>query len=201
MKRLALVLLSLALACPAVAQTGSRDDGASPSASVPAQPIDPAIRAARELDRLFGELHIKNLQDPKRVVDKILAAWKRNPSPTAELLLRQASLALDDGALQTSEAMLNQLIGTYPEYVEALNQRAALYLKLNRLDEALQDIDAVLEAEPRHFGALAGRGAVLAAQGNFDEAEQAFGEALAINPHLEVVRAALRMIENDTPGI
>jgi tetratricopeptide (TPR) repeat protein len=193
-------VLCIALAASASAQTAAEGEGTA-IVEVPATPVDPAVKAARDLDRLFGELQSETLSDPERVEGKIVAGWLRNPSPTAELLLKQASLALSDGALDTSENMLNQLIGTYPEFIEALNRRAALYLKLKRYDEAMADIDLVLEAEPRHFGALAGRGTILAAQGKYEEAEAAFKEALAINPHMDIVKVALNKLQRETPGI
>lgn len=201
MKAFVLPVLFLALCAPAAAQETNRDSDSSSQVTLPVQPLDPAVKAARELDRLFGALRAASLEDAKQIEDKIWANWHQNPSPTAELLLRQASLALTDGALATSETMLNELVGTYPEYVEALDRRATLYYKMKRYDEALADIEQVLEMEPRHFGALAGRGVIYAEQGKISAAKQSLEEALAINPHMETVRAALRELAHDYPDI
>jgi tetratricopeptide (TPR) repeat protein len=201
MKALVLPVLFLALCAPAFAQETNRDSDGSLQVAVPAPPLDPAVKTARELDRLFGALRAASADDAKQIEDKIWANWHQNPSPTAELLLRQASVALTDGALDTSETMLNEIVGTYPEYVEALDRRATLYFKLKRYDEALADIEQVLEMEPRHFGALAGRGVIYAAQGKIGTAKQSLEEALAINPHMETVKEALRQLAHDYPDI
>jgi tetratricopeptide (TPR) repeat protein len=201
MKALVLPFVLLALCGSASAQEANRESDSSLQVTVPAQPVDLAVKAARELDRLFGALRAASLDDAKQIEEKIWANWHQNPSPTAELLLRQASVALTDGALTTSETMLNQLVGTYPEYVEALDRRATLYFKMKRYDEALADIEQVLEMEPRHFGALAGRGVIYANQGKIGEAKQSLEEALAINPHMETVMDALKQLARDYPDI
>jgi tetratricopeptide (TPR) repeat protein len=201
MKAFVLPVLFLALYAPAAAQETNRESDGSSQVTLPAQPVDPVVKAARELDRLFGALRAASIDDAKQIEDKIWANWHQNPSPTAELLLRQASVALTDGALDTSETILNEVVGTYPEYVEALDRRATLYFKLKRYDEALADIEQVLEMEPRHFGALAGRGVIYAAQGKIGAAKQSMEEALAINPHMETVKDALKQLAHDYPDI
>jgi tetratricopeptide (TPR) repeat protein len=164
-------------------------------------PVDPAIRAARELDKLLGELQAEFPRDADATSKKIWAVWMSNPSPTAELLLKQATKAKNDGAFDSSEKILNQLIGAEPEFAEAYNKRAALYYLQKRYDEALADLDQALELEPRHFGAMAGRAMVFHAQGKFAASATALEEALAINPHDEVAKEALKSIDNKTPGI
>lgn len=201
MKVIALLPLMLVLALPAQAQDAGRDGGDPSQVTLPAPPVDPAVRAARELDRLFGALRQAEDANAKQIEEKIWANWQVNPSPTAELLLRQARLAMSDGELATSEEMLNELVGTYPDYAEALNRRAALYFKMKRYDEALADITSVLDMEPRHFGAMALRGAIYAAQGNIDGAKLALEEALSINPHQDDVKAALTQLTHDYPDI
>ena len=170
--------------------------------TVKVAPLDPAKRQALELDRLFGELHSeKGKRVAPRIEQKIWSNFMSNVSPTAEVLLGQATLAMEEGALDTSETMLNTIIGSYPEYVEALNKRATVYYKMQRYDEALEDFAAVLEIEPRHFGALAGRGMVFNAQGKLSQAVVALREALEINPGMEVVKAALKKMQHDAPDI
>jgi tetratricopeptide (TPR) repeat protein len=201
MKAAASCLILVALCQPCLAQEGNREGGSGALTIAPAQPTDPSVRAARELDRLFGALRSENLQNAKQIVDKILAAWQQNPSPTAELLLRQANLAMEDGAFDTSERIFNELVGTYPDYTEALGQRAMLYFKKKRFEEALADIEQVLDLEPRHFGAIAGRGMIFAAQGHFTAAKQSLEEAISINPHMESAKAALRQLRREQPDI
>lgn len=201
MKTVVLPVLLLALSAPGGAQETNRDSDGSSQVTAPVEAVDPAARAALELDKLFGALRLTDADNAPQIEEKIWAKWQQNPSPTAELLLRQAGVAMSDGALDTSETMLNELIGTYPDYAEALDRRAALYFKMKRYDEAVADIEQTLEIEPRHFGALAGRGMIYAAQGKIGEAKRSLEEALAINPYLTIAKEALKQLERDQPDI
>jgi tetratricopeptide (TPR) repeat protein len=152
-----------------------------------------------ELDQLFAKLHQPKLPDAENIEQKIWTLW--NDSPTAELLLKQATAAMDDKAFDTSETMLDTLLESFPEYLEAVNKRATLYFNQKRFDDALADLDTVLEQEPRHFGALAARGFVFAAQKKYAPAADAFREALAVNPNMDGVAAALKQLQHDYPDI
>ena len=100
-----------------------------------------------------------------------------------------------------AEQILIQTIETYPNFSEAWNRRATLYFMMNRFSDSLVDIGHVLDLEPRHFGALAGKGAVLKAMGKNIEALAALREALAIDPHMESVAATVKEMEKAEPGI
>jgi tetratricopeptide (TPR) repeat protein len=167
----------------------------------PAAPIDPVQKRAEDFDRLFGELHKSGVNNPGATIAKIWTLWERNDSPMAEVLLTQSNKAMQDGAFETAEAMLNELIGSYPEYSEALNKRAKLYYNMKRYDEALDDVNAVLDVEPRHFGALTGQAAIYQAQGNASKAAASLREAIAVNPHLQTAKDALKQLEHDFPNI
>ena len=199
MMRFTLILALLLIATPALAESEVTSNTAT--ATVKLAPVDPAKRAAQELDKLLGELQAEFPRDADATAKKIWAMWMSNASPTAELLLKQGAKAKNDGALDSSEKILSALIGVQPEFAEALNKRAALYYTQKRYDEALADLDAALEIEPRHFGALAGKALVYHAQGKFALATDFLKQALAINPHDDVAKEALKGIENQTPGI
>ena len=72
---------------------------------------------------------------------------------------------------------------------------------MKRDDQALKDIDKALELEPRHFGALAGKGVILERQKKYSAARAAFEEALAVNPNLEEAKAALKALDRLEQGI
>jgi tetratricopeptide (TPR) repeat protein len=174
------------------------------SASVPLAPakqLSDAEKRALELDTLFAQLHQPKATDAQNTEQKIWTLWAHNDSPMAELLLSQANLAMADRAFETSEAMLDTLLESYPDFIEALNKRATLYFNLKRYDDALSDLDQVIAAEPRHFGAIAARGFVFAAQKNYAPAVEAFRDALSINPNMDGVAAALKQLQHDYPDI
>ena len=178
---------------PALAQ-------ASSSTTVEVAPIDPEVARQQKLDSLLGKLHNSSPHmDVSRIEQEIWEIWSRNSSPTAEVLLRQSSVAISAGDLDPAEQMLSQLIETYPTFAEAWNRRASLYYVLKRYDAAMIDIEKAISLEPRNFGALIGKGMILLAQNKSDEAVAALKEALAINPHLQAVKDEIKFLENQEP--
>lgn len=152
------------------------------------------VRADR-LDSLFARLHVStDPQSAQKIESDIWAIWSSSDSPTAEVLLRQASRAMGDGAPEQALDILNTLIGAYPDFAEAWNRRATLYFEMKRDDLALKDISKVLELEPRHFGALAGRGLIYQREKNYSAALDAFNEALDINPGMDAIKDAVKAI-------
>ncbi len=170
-------------------------------APAPAASVDPVKKRAQEIDKLFGELHKGSSTNPRATIEKIWALWSRNDSAMAEILLTQSGKAMRDGVFQTSEQMMNALLGSYPDYTEALNQRAMLYYNMKRYDDALVDVEAVLAEEPRHFGALSGLAAIYQAKGDVGKAAAALRDAIAVNPHLQTAKDALKQLEHDYPNI
>ena len=61
---------------------------------------------------------------------------------------------------------LNHLIALKPDQNQPLHVRANLYFKLNKNDESLADYEKVLAKDPKNVPALAGKGEVIAKQGN-----------------------------------
>ena len=180
---------------PALAQ-------ASSSTTVEVAPIAPEAARQQKLDSLLGKLHNASPHmDVSRIEQEIWEIWSRNSSPTAEVLLRQSSVAISAGDLDPAEQMLSQLVEVYPTFAEAWNRRASLYYVLKRYDAAMIDIEKAIALEPRNFGALIGKGMILQAQNKSDEAIAALKEALAINPHLQAVEDEIKILENQEPHV
>jgi tetratricopeptide (TPR) repeat protein len=172
-----------------------------------AKPVEPAKRElkpaearAEQLDILFAHLRKPGVSS-ETVERKIWSLWQASDSPTAEILLRQAGRAIEDRAPAEALSILDRLVGAFPDYAEAWNKRATLYFMMKRYDQALKDIDKVIELEPRHFGALAGRGMILERQKKYSAARAAYEEAIAVNPTLEQVKDALKELDRFEQGI
>ena len=195
--RYGLILLA-GLSLPATAQTNQVEAPAEAATAA----LSPAQKRADELDALFARLHQSDSDEAARALEKrIWALWTISDSPTAEALLQQATKAMNDGAPKESLSILNRLVGTYPNFPEAWNRRATLYYLMKRDTEALLDIQRVLDLEPRHFGALAGRGLIYQRQKKFTAARKAFEEALKLNPGLEAVKDAIKELERQERDI
>ena len=115
--------------------------------------------------------------------------------------MRQAVAAMNSNEYSAAEKTLIQLIETYPTFAEGWNKRATLYFMDGRYDASIIDIEQVLELEPRHFGALAGKAMILRSQGKPIEALKVLRETLSINPHMESVVQAIKDIEKANPDI
>jgi len=66
---------------------------------------------------------------------------------------------------------------------------------LDEYDRSLADIDKVLALEPRHFGALAGRGLIHIAKENYRAALDDYRRARAVNPFLQGAAAMIPALE------
>ena len=186
---------------PAIMEEAPPLPDAQAEASPPAEkPLKPAEKRAEQLDILFAHLRKPGISS-EPVEQKIWALWAASDSPTAEVLLQQAARAIDGRAPAEALSILDRLVGAFPDYAEAWNKRATLYFMMKRDDQALQDIDKVLDLEPRHFGALAGRGVILQRQKKYSAAREAYERALAVNPTLEQVKDALKALDRLEMGI
>ncbi|HLA02634.1 MAG TPA: tetratricopeptide repeat protein [Aestuariivirga sp.] len=145
------------------------------------------------LDRLFASLRKSSGERAaKATEEKIWELWSRSDSATAEVLLGQAIVAMNASENAASLEILDRIVAAYPTYAEAWNRRATLHFMLGNYETSLSDIEKVLDLEPRHFGALAGRGMIYQRQGKWSAALSAFKEALSMNPNMAGVKNAVQ---------
>jgi tetratricopeptide (TPR) repeat protein len=191
MRAALIALLLLSLASPPAPAEEAREPAAE---TIKKQ--SPAEARAETLDRLFARLHqVKSGDEAQLAEQAIWQLWMRSDSPTAELLLKQATEAMNKAQFDASLAVLDRLVAVHPDFAEAWNKRATLYFMMGRYEESLADIDKVLDIEPRHFGALSGRGMIYRQEGKYSDALAAFRDALAVNPSMGSVRNAVEELE------
>ncbi len=190
-----------ALLAGLVASTGAhlvlaKDAKVTPHPS--ASPLNPDARdvtRAELLDSLFGRLHkTHNEEEAKIIAQAIWKLWRRSGSPSADLLLAQGQKAMNARAFPTALAIFDTVIELKPDFAEAWNERATTYFLMRQFDQSLVDIDKVLKLEPRHFGALAGRGRILQEMGKKREALKAYRRALAIYPEMPGPQRAVKKL-------
>jgi len=183
--------LLIALGLVVFAAPGWAQDGAK--SNIPSQKFTAQDTREVALDRLFASLHrASDEQAAKALEQKIWELWSRFDSPTAEVLLGQAVVAMSAAENAASLEILDRVVASYPTYAEAWNKRAALHFTLGNYEASLRDIDKVLDLEPRHFGALAGRGMIYQRQENWTAALNAYREALRINPGMTGIKNAIQ---------
>ena len=153
----------------------------------------PAPGLPRRLDALFARLAMQVPEEEARELQTLVwALWTNHRDRRLDAAMEAASNALLEGRRDDARAMLDQLVADAPDWAEAWNKRAILAFSEDRDEDAVADILRVVELEPRHFGALAGLGQILARHGRAREAIAAFDLALAVNPHL---RGLGKMVE------
>lgn len=139
-----------------------------------------------ELSRLYDELKgARSETEGRRIENLIWQAWMVGPTAEISQMMQEALTARRVADYDKATAILDDVIARAPDYAEAWNQRATLRFLEGDLDGSLEDIDRVMELEPKHFAALSGRGLILLHQGRTRLAHKALREAVAINPWLK----------------
>lgn len=150
-----------------------------PPASAQAEPDSAA------LDALFAQLKAAPDEVAARAIaDQIWLQWTTPADPALAARMQDVLILRQSADFPAVIAALDDIIAQYPGYAEAWNQRATIYYLLGNYDRSLADIEKVLEFEPRHFGALAGRAMIYRSQGKQPLAIKDMVAALAIHPFL-----------------
>ena len=169
----AAAMLALALAFPLTA-------GAVDAAGVE------RTEEARQ-DRLFEQLKNARTETEGRAVEN--AIWEmwmaQAPTPAIARDVKNAMDARESYDFNRALMLLDGVVAAAPNYAEGWNQRAFIRFLKEDPDGALEDIDRALELEPRHFGALAGRGIILMQQDRAQLGQKALREAIEIHPWLK----------------
>ena len=166
--------------------------------SLGAAAVVPVAAFADEPDDLFARLlEATSEAEAREIENRIWLFWMQGPDEAATALMQEAMAARRNydyaGALELIERLLEQ----QPDYAEAWNQKATLLFLTEQLDASLDAIIRVMELEPRHFGALAGRAIILTMQGRMALGQEALRQAIAINPYLKERHMLVRVPEEE----
>jgi tetratricopeptide (TPR) repeat protein len=149
-----------------------------------------------QLPALFEQLGgSANPAQARTYEQAIWQQWLNGPSPEASQTLSAAREAMSRGDLEHAEALLTDLASTFPNFAEVWNQRALLRFLREDYKNSLADIAAAIKLEPRHFGALAGRGQCYLRLKEPEAALSAFEAALAIHPWLADVTRNVEVLK------
>ncbi|GAB5463459.1 hypothetical protein [Hoeflea alexandrii] len=142
-----------------------------------------SVQPADSLDTLFAELkRERDERQAKRISERIWAEWRDSGSATANLLMQWADKAVTDKKNSLALDLLDQVVVLMPDYAEGWNRRATLNFAMGNHDKSMADISRVLALEPRHFGAISGMAAIMAAAGNDELELKAWEQMLEIYP-------------------
>ncbi|MFD2173289.1 tetratricopeptide repeat protein [Rhodobacter lacus] len=152
------------------------------------------------LERAFAELADPDYAGWERAESDIRRAWSRSGSPAMDLLLKRGEAALDAGDLTAAIEHLTALTDHDPGFAEGFNARATAYAMAGLYGPSMADIAQVLRLEPRHWGALAGLGGMLADMGESQRALAAYRASFALNPHQQDVKDAIARLQKELAG-
>lgn len=154
-----------------------------------------------KLDDLFARLAAtEDAAEAGRIEAEIWIEWSRSGSPSMDLLFKRGQEAMEMGDAQAAIEHFTALIDHDPAFTEAWNARATAYYTAGEIGPSLADIAHVLNANPRHFGAITGLALILEESGKPEKALEAFRAAAAIHPHMADVNAAIARLEKTLEG-
>jgi tetratricopeptide (TPR) repeat protein len=154
------------------------------------------------LDQLFLNLrYAQDAQDASKTEADIFIRLTASSSPTINLLLENANVALENGDTPAGKAIMADVVRLDPNFAEGLTRAAALAYQDDELEEAKRLLKRALRIEPRHFGAWAGYGLVLEDLGDLQDAQRAYREALYLHPFLDAAKRGLTRVEAKTDGL
>ena len=140
------------------------------------------------LNNLFADLQATQGSAALTVQNRIWEVWHQSGSDMVDLLLVDAREAMQMGLFGQAEEQLDSAIDLAPDFAEGWNRRATLRFIRRNYVGSIEDIQKVLDLEPRHFGALSGLGMIYDRIEQPEAALHAFQEALMINPHMAEIR-------------
>ena len=203
MRRLAVLVLALALAVPAGAPAQTATPLTREQALAGLGRSD--LEARRQAAAWMGEVGrmedvpalVKVLRDPDPVVRALAEhalwqVWSRSGDSEIDRLFQQGVAQMTQRDGPAAIATFSRIIEKRPEFAEGWNKRATVYFLMGEYEKSLADCDEVMKRNPSHFGALSGYGQIYLQLDKPDRALAYFERALAVNPNLEQVE---RMIE------
>lgn len=149
----------------------------------PAAPSDSESVRTQLLDQLHAKLAQTEIAaEAAMLARQIWAVWLHHADPVINDLMQQVLAARRAGRWQHAHDLTDIIIRRQPDYAEGWNQRATVRFVMGQYEASLEDVAQTLELEPRHFGALSGRGMIRLKQGKDALAWQNFEAARRLHP-------------------
>ena len=162
---------------------------------------DPKARRRQTLDALFARLKQAPSSAAARPIEAaILAAFEETNSPSINLLMERGAILLQAGDLEGALALYSAVIQLEPDFAAGWSRRGTVQNLRGRPDAARDDLRRALSLEPRDLAALQGLGAVLEEAGDKRGALDAYGRALALDPHLGDLAERSERLEQEIRG-
>jgi tetratricopeptide (TPR) repeat protein len=138
-------------------------------------------------NRLQIDLYLRypmhNRKDPPPGTTSAIEAAQNVPQPARKAYEQGLKLQKENKATQALNAF-NQAIQLYPEYFQALTERANLLMQQNKLSEAEADFERALQLNRKYPPALRGLGYCQIQQQKFPDALNNLERAFSLEPNV-----------------
>lgn len=194
-------------------QQGTSDDGTAWTRITTTSMRETRVGAPmKELSKLVGSLRttLDQAEASERLLDELASAdssrawhlerllwqtWYFHENPVAMTLLSEGSNLMDEGDLELAKQCFLHAATLEPSWAEAWNRLATVDYLLGNYNYSLKEIDKTLELQPRHFGALSGKGLVYLKLERFQNAIEAFQDAQEVVPTSESLKHNIEYTE------
>lgn len=157
--------------------------------------------STQRLNELLDQLAAEPRQaGARRIARQVWQIWGQSGSDTVDLLMEWSSQAMRKEDYATANDLLDYVITLKPDYAEGWNRRATVFFLQDDYGRSLADIERTLQLEPRHFGALAGLGAILQKTNQDRQALETWYRILEIYPANKQAQKAVIDLEEEFAG-
>jgi tetratricopeptide (TPR) repeat protein len=163
---------------------------------LPAPPEKPKMLA--ELYAQLGKARDEEAAAP--IMEAIENLWRFSGSPTVDLLMHRAERFAKTDDLELALEIADAAVDIAPEEAEAWYIRAKVHALKKDYGDAIADLRRALDRDPKHYGAMHDLGAALEATGAKNEALEAYGKAIALNPFLGETKRAAEELRRQIEG-
>ena len=158
------------------------------------------IRPMRVSTISFATLKTSEGIEAVAAEQKIWAIWLETKNEKVASLLDVGIVHMNGGANAQALKSFDEIVKLAPEFAEGWNKRATVHYLLGNFDASLADIEKTLALEPRHFGALSGRGLIYSKLEDLERALAAFEAALEIHPNMAGAKMNVLLIRKVLKG-
>ena len=160
----------------------------------------PVLGDESRLKSLMADLLEAEEEEAERIARDIEHEWSISGSPSADLLLKRGTDAMEAGEIRKAIDHLTALTDHAPEFAEGWHRRAMAFARAEQLGPALADLERALFLEPRHFNALVSLGSLLQEVGYSDLARAAYEQVLTLYPHHPQALESLSVVDAEIGG-
>ena len=155
------------------------------------------------LNNLFNQIEkVNNSKSASLLEEKIWSIWNKHPTNNKLTdKLEFGTELMQYGDYNYALIVFDNIILSDPKWSEAWNKRATVYFLMNQFTNSLDDIEKVLNIEPRHFGALSGQARIFIKLQKYEKAIKSLERALEFYPSFksgEMIPEIERLIREES---